>query len=298
MTGERHMDNSEPTPGKSPGQDQAETATPSVGDTGEASKNLPPTYTTGPGEEGGVRPGETLSPEKDDTGLEATTAAVQSEAPPDAGPPVTEAEAADPKVEAVKLMDEFINTLPENVKSQYVENIQKSAEVIMNQGSSPEALIQALKKSPFPPGTPPEAIQQMLIDSGHPEDKVNVVMARKTEWETTEEDIAGEPELTEEEQAALPQTKEEGEQMVNAMKEAIAKANAATTPEEVEEVKNFQEGVRSRLGRWLDKNPGKLHKVNRLLVRPGVAALLMLAIIYLSLLSVATKSATAKVGGK
>lgn len=300
MTEERHMDNSEPTPGKSPGQDQAETATPSVGDIGEVSKNLPPTYTTGPGQVGGVRPGEALSPEKDDTSLEATTAAVQSATPEGPVVPITEAEAAEREAFS---MSEIAKIRSKELTPEIRPKFEAAFEVMKDPKKSVDETIDALREGHvFSKNMDDRLIREMLGVTGRSEADIDEIMRQKDKWAVSEEMLRQEGEEPLDTQAELEKVinEEEAKDMIGEIKDMQAKIDRGeiSGPEAEQEVEAFKEEMRGRLGRWLDKNPGKLHKVNRLLVRPGVAALLMLAIIYLSLLSVATKSATAKVGGK
>lgn len=218
-------------------------------------------------------------------------------------PPMAESEmpesalSEEPEPAAIQLIGEIVGKLPEEVRPQFIERVEKSMNVISVKESTEDDIVGSLKKLPLPPGeASDELVQQMLKDSGHSE-KIENVMNRKGEWETTEEELADEPELTEEEKMKLPEAKSEVEEIINGMKDATTAVNNATTPEEVEQAKAFEEDIRGRLGSWSDRNAGLWQKSNRLLVRPGVAILIAVAVIYLMCLNVATRSASARVGG-
>lgn len=184
-----------------------------------------------------------------------------------------------------------IEGLPEEEKAGFEESIN----IIRDQEKDAEEVIGALNKMKiFPPNIPDEAIEKLL--EGHDQAKIDEIKGRKDEWTVSEEYLAEEPELPDEERADLPDALAEGEGIIGDAQSGIPIANGATTPEEVARAEKIEEGVRGRIGSWLDRNPGKMQKANRLLVRPGIALLLITAVIYLSLLNIATKGATQRVG--
>lgn len=202
-----------------------------------------------------------------------------------------------PESETARTFDNMFRALPEKAKADFTESIT----TIQNKESSEDALVGALKKAPIPPG--PEGdivIQQMLEEGGHA-DKIDAILARRAEWEKSEQELMEDPEIEkEEDKQTLPKAKEDAKEILDETKSdmAIAKAINAKdiiSPDEMKTLKGIEEKHRNRIQAWFDENPGKMHRANRLLIRPGIALALLAMIMYLSALNVITSGAARKV---
>jgi hypothetical protein len=173
-------------------------------------------------------------------------------------------------------------------------NFENSIKVVLNKDSDPNQVVDALYNTEiFPHNIPDEFIEGLLTDGGHSQTKIDEVKARKGEWTVSTD----EPELDEQEEAEKRARDAEAQEALSDLKGATSLANSATSHEQVATAKQVESKMRSKLNSWLDRNPGKMQKANRLLVRPGVAIALFTIVIYMSLLNIATKSATQRIGG-
>ncbi|HVF69963.1 MAG TPA: hypothetical protein VNA13_05355, partial [Xanthomonadales bacterium] len=194
----------------------------------------------------------------------------------------------------------FLDSLLEEATGQKKAELEGAISELRNKSNPPGELAKALKVMSIPQDMPDELIQKMLLDAGQDPITVGEVMELKSEWETKEEDLEGEPELDPEDVATLGTAKERGKEMLDEMKKDTELAKAiesreVVTEEDVAQLNAIEEKHRGRIKSWFDENPGKIHKVNRLLVRPGIAAILILSLIYLSLLSAVTSGAAKRV---
>ncbi|HUQ84691.1 MAG TPA: hypothetical protein VM077_00030 [Candidatus Limnocylindrales bacterium] len=204
----------------------------------------------------------------------------------------------EPESATARSLDNMFRTLPEGTKSDFTESI----DTISNKDSNEDDLVRALKKAPIPPGTEGEGfIRQMLEEKGHA-DKIDAVLARRTEWEKDPDVPEPEPEMEQKDKETLEKAKEDSREIMDEMKTDIARAREIENiPDEqltqghVDELKEIEEKQRGKIASWFDENPGKLHRANRLLVRPGIAAALLLMIMYMSALNVITSGAAKRV---
>lgn len=137
-------------------------------------------------------------------------------------------------------------------------------------------------------GVPPGEIEDLARASGKSEEFIKELAARRNELLPPESELDGPP--TEEQERPLT----EAEQALGDVKALLARKEAGEDVSKDADI--LDDKIRGRFGSWLDKNPGKMHRVNKLLVRPGVVTLIVVIISYLALIHAVTKKTTVRGG--
>jgi hypothetical protein len=164
-------------------------------------------------------------------------------------------------------------------------------ESVIGDGEDKEEKIQALSDLSDPASSPEKIIEaanklnlsgkkviEILEASGHDTPKIEAMRGRLGEMPPEEEPLQADD--------------VEGQTFVDEGQEALGEAKAALFSDDpvVKEV------ARGKIASWMDRNPGALNRGNKLVIKPLISALLIMAIIYITLLSAATKGATTKFG--
>ncbi len=208
--------------------------------------------------------------------------------------------------ETTKFISSVYESLPEDERSKFEENINK----LGKKDISTDDIVGALSNLPFPPDTPNEYVRQVLKDAGHDEPTIKEAIDRRDEWIAKESDLVDEPEMEQKDKDTLVQAKEKANRILGDTKADITEAKnieqeieakverGEDATVELGKLRAIEEKHRGRIKSWFDENPGKIHRANRLLVRPGIAMMLLVMIMYLSALNVITSGAAKRVGGK